>query len=331
MRSALNHLYSLAIVALLCAGIAWSQPSRDLERVPPPEGAYAEDVVSHTLAPEIGTWRRADLPSLGDVTALETLTSEDRELLATYQAQCGAVAQYEAPEGSGHARVLMIAFSDSLHALGFFASQRGERAKRVLLTSPAYRNEADTLHVWSLQYYLRVHVGGVETQALPPDQYLAARFEVRLPESEEQPRLLRVIPRGWVNALTVSYGPSELLDEDTRPMRLAVRRMMGASQMRVEVIQADAPTQAAHYYTLLLERVLRNGRALELRDLGEEAFVTRNGAATMAMLEDEFLVHISGDASSDDTEAVLRLVGTLVRISPPLPEVRQGAETLSSG
>lgn len=322
MNSRIATVTAFALVMLTGADYGRAQAVPDLQPVPPPEGACAEETIAHVLTEEeVGAWRRVSEVTVGEADEIESLTDADLELLGTYQAECAAVAEYADGDGAGRARVLVIAFNRRLHALGFFTAQREDGAKRVLLTSAAFRNEPGKLHAQSTHYYLRVEVTGVRPGALPPDQYLAARFEVRLPAPTERPRLLRVIPRGWVNELTVNYEPTTIFGEEMAPMALKVRQEIGRSKLLVQAIELEPEADVEQCYTLLLQGALEAGRAWEVRGLGEEAFAARDGALSMAMRQDEFLVHVSGDVSRKDAEATLRLIGTLIRTSRPLPEL----------
>lgn len=324
-----------AVAATLCASVvAQEQPpaeSRlpDLEACPPPEGACAEEAVAHVLAEEIGSWQRQEDLVAGDVALTPQLISRldeaGQEALPTYAATCGAAVTYHNTAGSGVADVLMIAFESELDALGFFAAGRTDAAEPVLLTSAAYRDQG-VLHVYSCEFYFRVEVQEPHEQALPSDQYLAARLEVRLPQREELPRIVDVLPRGWLNALTVSYAPTDLLGDDRSPMALGTTQEVGAATMRLQVLEADDEAQARRWYTMMLEEALQRGRAWEIERLGEEAFFSSNGPGRrgVGMLQDRFVVHLSTDQSREDAVAIARLVGTQIRITRQLPDDPEG-------
>lgn len=292
--------------------------SDELKPCPPPEGACAEDVVSWVLIDRVGTWERVGAPVAGDPAMALPITDQVRELFATYPPLCSASATYRSTTGPGMATVIVIAFGSTLDSLGFFAAQRSRQARRVLLTSAGYR-DGGLLHVYSGWYYLRVEVTGAEKQALPPDQYLAARLEVRLPEAEELPRIIRVMPRGWVNALTVNYEPTDLLGEGLRPMAASARQMVGAADMRLRIMEAPDAAEARRWYTRLLQRSLERGRAWEVPRLGEEAFFADNGRPSMGTLQDQYVAYLTTSGKRSDAEAIMRLVGTQIRITRPLP------------
>ncbi len=293
-------------------------PSRASETCPPPEGACSEDVLAHVLTEKLGTYERAGVPAAGDPAQILDFSPELSETLATYNPTCASRVEYRDAAASGHARVIMIGFASTLDSLGFFAAQRTEEAKRVLLTSAAYRDQG-LLHVYSGWYYLRVQVTGSPKETLPPDQYLAAHLEVRLPSREQLPRLIRIIPRGWVDALTVSYEPTDLLGGDPNPMAAAARQMVGSAHMRLRVMRAPDRGKAQRWYTLMLERTLDRARAWDAPNMGSEGFYSANGESAVGIVQDEFVAFLTTDGSLDEAEAIMRLVGTAIRITRPLP------------
>lgn len=325
-----------AILALLVCTVACAQDesatppgsAAEFERLPPAEGACSEEVVTHVLTETVGSWRRDEMLVTGDVALTEELVAKldpaAREKLETYHALCGAAVTYRNTEGPGVADVLMIAFDDTLNALGFFAAQRTGSAERVLLTSPAYRDDG-VLHVYSLNFYFRVEVRQAHEAPLPADQYIAAGLESRLPPREELPRIIEVMPRGWVNALTVSYAPTDLLGGSPSPMAAGAERTVGGAHMRLRVIEAEDEAQAREWYTIILQRALDHGQAWEVPRLGDEAFFARDDRPALAMLEGPFLSHLTTDGSRNDAEAVMRLVGTSIRTTRPLPDSVEGA------
>jgi hypothetical protein len=128
------------------------------------------------------------------------------------------------------------------------------------------------------------------------------------------------MPRGWVNALTVSYEPTDLLGEGLSPMAAGARQMVGGAQMRLRIMEAPDETGARRWYTALLDRWLQRGKALEVPKMGQQAFFARNGGPATGMLQDRFVVHLTTDGSREDAEAIMRLVGTVIRITRPLPD-----------
>ncbi len=290
----------------------------ELKPCPPPEGSSNEDVVGHVLTDPIGSWERLSAPVVGDPSVVQSISASAGELFATYAPFCGAEVGYRNTAGPGTATVAMLAFETTLDALGFFAAQRTKDAKRVLLTSAAYR-DGGVLHIYSGRYYLRVEATGGEDQALPPDQYLAARLEVRLPQQTELPRIVRIMPRGWVNALTVSYAPTDLLGGDLRPMAAGAGRLVGEANVQVRVMEAADGVEALRWYTRLLQEALRRGAAWEVARLGEEAFFASNGRPAVGMLQDQFVAHLTTKGTRTDAEAIMRLVGTAIRTTRPLP------------
>jgi len=329
-RGQCARLWCVAFAVAVCATAPAQQRAaapQELEAAPPPEGACAEDVVSHVLIEQIGSWMRTSRPIAGDMALTPALTGKlgpDRQqALATYDALCGAVVSYRNTEGPGTADVLMIAFERPLHALGFFATGRTGLAERVLLTSAAYR-DGGALHVYSGNYYLRIQAHGAHEEALPSDQYIAARLELRLPPVQGAPRIIELMPRGWVNALTVGYEPTDLLGEELSPMAAGASKMVGDAQMRVRIMEAPDEATARRWYTALLQRSLERGRAWEVARLGDEAFYMRNGSPAVVMLEDRFLAHVGTEGARDDAVAIMRLVGTAIRITQPLPDDADG-------
>ncbi len=319
-------LICVAVVAQDTGGADGETPP-ELEACPPPEGSCAEEVVAHVLVDRIGSWeRRQDLVAGGVALTPELISRIDppaHEMLDRYNATCGAAVTYHNTDGPGIADVLMIAFDTTLNALGFFAAQRTDSAERVLLTSAAYRDEG-VLHVYSSAFYFRVEVQESHEEALPSDQFLAARLEVRLPQRDEVPRVIEVMPRGWVNALTVSYEPTDLLGSGLSPMAAGATQMVGGATMRLRILRADDETQAQQWYTLMLQQALDRGRAWEVPRLGAKAFFSENGGPAIAMLQDEFLAHITTDEEREDAEAIMRLVGTEIRITRDLPDDPEG-------
>lgn len=319
--------FCIATAIAACAGGVAQQDGAsfptNLEACPPPEGACAEDVVRHLLTEMVGSWERVEPSPSADMgltpALLDKLGERARGLLSTYEAVCGAAVTYRNTEGSGVADVLMLAFEDALHALGFFAAQRTGSAGRVLLTSQAYRDRG-IVHVYSGSFYFRVEVRDTEKSALPPDQYIAARLEVRLPEREAVPRIIQVMPRGWVNALTVSYAPTDLLGERLSPMAAGATRTLGGAEMQLRIMEAADEETARRWYTELLRGSLRRGRAWEVTRLGEEAFSAGNGDPAVAMLQDQFLAHLTTNGERKDALGIMRLVGTAIRITRPLPD-----------
>ncbi|NLO04203.1 MAG: hypothetical protein GX131_00100 [candidate division WS1 bacterium] len=309
----------VVVIAGLCVPLWAQEDLAALEPCPPPEGSCAEDVALHVLDAQIGTWERMGSVIEGDPALLPELAPEDPRLLEIYRPVCAAGAQYRNLEGPGEGFVTILAFPSFLDAVGYFGAQRTEDATRVLVTSAAYR-DAGVLHMQSSFYYFRIEVTGVPEQALPADQYLGARFEVRLPQRPDLPRPLRIMPRGWINSLTVSYEPVEILGNGAAPMAAAVRREIGKAQMRVRVIPAADEDEAARLYTEALGRGLERGQAWDVPRLGEEAFRSElDGDLWLVMLQDSFLVDLTSDGEMSDAEAVMRLMGTAVRVSRPLP------------
>ena len=314
----------VASALLLCVALAQCQEGYDdYVRDPPPWGACPEDVVTHVLTEEFGGWRLVHRPIVGDPATVEGLVERDMELLEIFDAECGASAEYVREDGLGWARVLVIGFGSRLHALGFFSGHRGDEPSRVTLTSPAYRNEVGIVHAWSEHFYVRVEVEGLPAEAMPPDQRLAARVEMRLPEVGPRPRILRLMPRGWANPLTVGYGPIEFPGEELPLMALKVHHDLGRSTLTIQTIEMENSDVAALAFEEMLEQALEVGRAWTVHLLGEDAFAAQDGGFNMAMRQDQFLVHIFGDLEREDAETALRLVGTYIRITRPLPEIEE--------
>ncbi|HCA46518.1 MAG TPA: hypothetical protein DEP45_03885 [Armatimonadetes bacterium] len=273
------------------------------------------------LTDPIGAWQRLDSPVAGDPALLSAIPSAAQELLQTYSPVCGAQAAYRNTAGPGEAEIAMLAFGSVLDALGFYAAQRTQDAEQVLLTSAAYR-DAGVLHVHSGWYYLRVEaVGGppVEKDALPADQYLASRLEVRLPQQLQLPRVLRIMPRGWVTPMTVGYAPTESLGGELRPMAAMTEALVGEADVRVQVMEARDLAEARVWYTRLLEVALEEGEVREAADLGVEGYFTANGGRRAGMLQDQFVAHLWTNGTRLEAEAIMRLVGTAIRITRPLP------------
>jgi hypothetical protein len=288
---------------------------------PPPAGSCAEDIVAHVLTDPLGSWQRLDTPVVGDPALLREVPPKARELLGTYSAVCGAQVGYRNTSGPGDAHVTMITFGTLLDALGFYAAQRTEDAEQVLLTSAAYR-DAGVLHVYSGWYYLRVEaVAGApaEKDALPADQYLASRLEVRLPQPLELPRTLRIMPRGWVTPMSVGYAPTELLGGELRPMATVTEALVGEADVRVQVMEATDAAQARLWYTRLLQEALDRGEVREAAELGEEGYFSANGGRKVGMLQDQFVTHVWTNGTRLEAEAVMRVIGTAIRITRPLP------------
>ncbi len=311
----------IACLAIVGASTVQAEPRREIDRSPPPHEACPQDVVVHVLTENVGDWHRKVEPVAGDPTIIETLTEMDMDLLEIYDADCGAATQYVDPETMRHADVLMIAFDRRLHAIGFFTAHRGDEAEAVLLPAPAYRDERGRLHVYSGYYYLRIEGTGPLIDALPADQLLGGRLEARLPEMPPWPRLVRIIPRGWATPLNINYGPTDIFGEDAAPMALIVRRSVGRSSLVIRAIDASSSDDAERLLSLLLQHKLEIGRAWEAHELGEEAFSARDGDFSMAMRQDEFLIHVSTDAEEKDAQTALRLIGTMIRTTRPLPGV----------
>jgi len=268
------------VVAACVLTVAWAgaQPPAPPRPTPPPAGAGDAGVLEHVLAAELDGWGRVGALRAGPVAEQPALAGM-ADLLATYRVACGASTTYRDSEGSRTAEVLLLACETPLDALGFFAAQRGPDARRVLLTSLAYRDQG-VLHAQSGRYYLRVEATGPPTEALRPDQYLTARLEVRLPQAAGLPRMVEFFPRRWLTSLAVSYAPATLLGDDP-PMAFSVRR--------------------------------------ELPLKPQEAFASRNGSCpVMVTRQDQFLGWVCGDPVGNDAEALLRLLGTAIRTSRPL-------------
>lgn len=313
-------LGTLLYTALFAALLAAQDGSPELTAAPPPAGACDEDVLAHVLADRLDTWLRSEPATVTTAAAIEDL-SEHAQLLQTYRAGCAAATTYRTADGTATARVCLVAFDSYLNALGFFAAQRTSDARRVILTSNAYRQDG-VLHVQSGRYYLRIVAEGATTEALPPDQHLAARLEVRLPRVEQLPRLLKLFPRKWLTALTLNYGPTDALGAVAAPMGLTVRHEIGAQPVSVLIIEAANKAEARRWYAAMLAEVLKHGPAYEMLELGEEAFWTQLGTGvTVGMCQDEFLVRISAAPRLNDAEALARLVGSAIRTSRPLPHL----------
>ncbi len=310
----------LLCAALMAAPVAAQDGSPELTSTPPPEGACDEDVLAHVLTDRLGTWLRRGPVTVEAAASIEDL-SPHAQSLQTYHAGCAAVADYHTVDDTAGARVCLVTFDDYLHALGFFTAQRTPRARRVILTSNAYRQDG-VLHVQSGRYYLRVVAEGATTEALPPDQHLAARLEVRLPRVDTMPRLLSLFPRKWLTALTLNYGPTDALGGVAAPMGLTVRHEIGSQPVSILVIEAADGVEARQWYGAMLARVIERGRAYEMRELGEEAFWAQlDNGVTVGMRQDEFLVQVSAAPRLNDAEALARLLGVAIRTSRPLPHL----------
>ncbi len=317
----------LALALILAGSPAWGQGEQaadgrqDLELCPPPAEMNDEQTVGWILVEQLGTWQRTELVTVMIPGEVSAMSQRDLELLSTFGAVCGAMARYANTEGPGTAEVLEVTFASWLDALGFFSAQQTEDAERVLLTSAAFR-AGGALHVHSGRHYLRVTTHDTPRQALPADQYLGARLEVRLPQRPDLPRLLAIFPQSWLSAVTVRYGPSEVLTEEPRPMTLSVTHTLGRARIVVHALQAESERDAREYYTRLLQQAMKSGRAFNITDLGEEAFAAENtDRVTMAIRQDQFVAYIADGTNREDAEAVLRLLGIAVRTSEPLPEV----------
>lgn len=308
----------LAVAAsLLAAAWADAPPLDPAPLTPAPADACDGDVFEHVFAAELKGWRRVGEVRTGPLTGHPALAGLS-DLLTRYHAVCGAAATYRDTEGSHRAEVVLIAFDNQLDALGFFSAQRGPEAQRVILTSLAYRDRGG-LHAQSGRFYLRVEATGPPTQALQPDHDLAARLEEGLPKVTEPPRIVSFFPRRWLTSLAVAYAPAFLLGDDP-PMAFSISRDLPLK--RVDIFVADVKTEARALalYTDLLERTLATGRVYEVPRLGQEAFKFRErGCPIMVMRQDEFLSWVCGEPVGDDAEALLRLLGTAIRTSRPLP------------
>lgn len=302
---------------LLAAGHAGAQSPDAPRLVPAPAEACDADVFAHVLAAELKGWTRvsevrteppAEQPALAGLGGL----------LALYDPVCAAAATYRSAEGTALAEALLVAFGNQLDALGFFGAQRGPDASRVLLTSLAYR-DLGVLHAQSGRFYLRVEATAPPTQALQPDQDLGARLEEGLPQVTELPRLVALFPRKWLTSLSVSHAPAKLLGDDP-PMAFSVTRDLPLKAVEVAVADVGTEAHALSMYTDLLQRTMATERAYEVARLGQEAFSSRDrGCPIMVMRQDHFLGWVCGDPVGNDAEALLRLLGTAIRTSRPLP------------
>ncbi len=307
-------------VAMLATGPGrgWGDVD-DLAPCPPPPGASDAEVVSHLLAQDLGTWRREAF-STADHGEIASLTPADSDLLALYGAEHASSARYRNTDGPGTATALAVSFPGALEALGFLAAHRTDQAHLVLLRSAAFR-DGGVLHSRAGRYYLRVQSSETRTQALPADQYLAARIEVRLPDDLERPRLLALLPPNWDSPLAVSYGPTDLLGEGLSPLGLIVHRQVGAAPIAVTILELEDPAEAARSYTLMLERAMGEATVYAIDRLGEEAFRFRTGGGhVVGMRQDEYVAYVDGAARPQVAEGVMRLIGSAIRTSRPLPE-----------
>jgi hypothetical protein len=107
-------------------------------------------------------------------------------------------------------------------------------------------------------------------------------------------------------------------------MAASASQMVGGAQMRLRILEAEDESQARRWYTQMLQSALDRGRAWEVGRLGQEAFYSANGRPAIAMLQDQFLAHITTDDSREDAEAMIRLVGTAIRTSRELPDGAEG-------
>ncbi|MGD9497446.1 MAG: DUF6599 family protein [Armatimonadota bacterium] len=307
----------------LSLACAWARAQQTPAELPPAQRPDETDVeyLARVLAAEVGTWRR-DGPV--QVSAPAELPAElDPRSAALYALTGAARATYRAADGTGIAKLVLAAFPDYLGALGFFTAQRGPQAQRVLLTSPAYRDR-DVLHVHAGRFYLRVQASGVITEALPPDQYLASRVEMALPQVEELPRLLRLLPRRWLNALSLRYAPADFLAEGQPPFALTVRHEVGVHPVSVDVVEAADAQTARRYYTELLSQLIPQTAAYAVPRVAEEAFwAAPESGGMMLMRQDQFLARVTGAHSRAEAEAIMRFVSTSVRITRPLPEIAE--------
>ncbi len=307
--------------ALLAAAAAHAQTtSSELRPTPPPEHASEAEVIAHVLAEQVGTWWR-DAPAAERAPAqIEGLRAQT-EALTLYRARCGAQTRYREADSGIAADVILLGFPSYLDALGFFSAQRTQQARRVLLTSSAYREDG-VLHAWSGQWYLRVHAPDAETKGLPADQQLAARLEVRLPivPEDEVPRLISLLPRRWITSLSLSYRPTKLLGDSARPMALCVEHEIGLRRVSIEVIDARDDAQARRWYTAILSGVIERTGAFAIDGLGQEGFGARlDSGWSVGVVQDQFIACVSGAPERSDAEALARLVGVAIRTSRPLP------------
>lgn len=307
----------LLAASLVAAAGAHAQSSEALRLSPAPADASAPEVLRWVLAPQVEGWVRVG-EVITDRVREHPALANVQDKLTMYRFQCGASATYEDTDGQRRAEVLLLAFDSELDALGFFAAQRGPEAVRVLLTALAYRDRG-VLHAQSGRYYLRVRATGPPTAALQPDQHLAARLEEGLPPVIERPRMLAFFPRKWLTALVVSYGPAPLLGAAS-PMVLRVSRDLPLQRVEIAVADVGSEAAALALYTRVLESTMASVRTFEVPRLGQEAFACRTGRCpVMVMRQDEFLGWVCGDSAAHDAEPLLRLLGTAIRTSRPLP------------
>lgn len=321
----------LFALALLAATVYAQAPEP-----PPLEDATTQQVLEHVLAQALGSWQRAADLRLFGPERLAGAMPDEAEMIRDYELELGACAVYVDAETGAQGEALILAFPDALGALGVFARHRGQTTQRAATVRAGYLDGA-TLHLYTGRFYLRVTPAADGDEGRSHAHALAGELEARVPPPARPPRLMRTLPRRWLNPFRMDYARTDLLGpsgrspragsppagEGERPMTLTGEYELGETLVRVAVLQARDPDQARGYYLRLAAHLAEQTKASPLPALGEEAFVVEHAdhGLCAGMLQDEFVAVVLGAASAEDAEALLRLGGVKIRITRPLPSV----------
>lgn len=277
-------------------------------------------MLEHVLAESLGTWQRGGGLTLVGPTELPGQMPDEAEEILDYDFELAARGAYTDTGGAATAQVTMLAFASPLDGLGVFARRRAEMSAQAATVRAGYLEGAN-LHLYAGRFYLRITPGAEGEEGAQQAHSLAAQIESRLPQTVEPPRLMRVLPRRWLRPFRANYARSELFGEGEPPRALTGEHELGDQPVRLVAVQARDSKQAREDYRRLLAHLQQEAEMVPLQALGEQAFLVQHPryGLCVGMLQDEFVAAALGTPSPQDAEALMRLVGTRIRTTRPLP------------
>ena len=313
---------ALVALALVTAGSLWGDDDVALTALP--TDATSEEIARHVLDEAKAPWQRL---SPVQVLSPEGLAEVDAHLAAAaegYEVVTCATTRFRLAE-DGEVQVTLLGMCSALDALGVFAADRPDSPQRVALASPAYWHEG-ALRLFAGRRYLELRPDRDDEGGLAISQQLALQLEMRFPPPERRPRIMSVMPRRYLNPYLLRWGLVDICGDGHAQKTLVGTREVGDRPLTISVIECADAMEARETCTRFLNVALQEGRALELSGVGEEGFAGSgsDGLVCAAMWQDEFVAVATGDVSSADAEAMLRIVGMRIRTTRPLPQITSG-------
>jgi len=310
----LSPALALAMLMALAAACADTTPA-----APPPEGASDAEVVAHVLSEPREPWLQL---APARVFAGSELADLDPDLAV--QAEGGTVVAagsttFGLPDGGDQVRVDLLVTASWLDALAVFSAPRPEHPQRVSTATAAYWYDG-RLHVYAGRNYLRLTPDLTGDPGMAVAQQFALSLELRLPARGTRPRIMRVMPRRWLNPFSLTWQLVGISEWTSASNALTADYSLGDGSLRVAVMDCRDEATARAQYTHLLTAVIEKRQALEVTGLGAEGFVSQTEAEVcVGMWQDEFLAIAYGPTSERDAEAIMRIVAMRVRTTRPLP------------